>query len=79
MPRDFWEDFFAFHIGPWGFWFGPYRPFRVRYRRTEKSHILRIYFDRDMRREEIKARPIEPGVLEIEWPRAERGEEIPIE
>lgn len=78
MPRDFWENCFNFHIGPWGLWFGPYRPFRVRYRRTEKSHILRIYLNRDVKREEIKARLVEPGVLEIEWP-AERGEEIPIE
>lgn len=31
------------------------------------------------RKEKIKARLIEPGVLEIEWPLKIRGEEIPLE
>jgi len=32
-----------------------------------------------VKKEEIKVQLIEPGVLEIEWPRRIRGEEIPIE
>jgi len=79
MSEEFWDEFFSFHIGPWGFWAGPRMPFRVRYRRTETSHILRIRIGPDVKKEEIKARLIEPGVLEIRWPRKIRGEEIPIE
>ncbi|MGC9345251.1 MAG: hypothetical protein ACP5ER_00455 [Candidatus Bathyarchaeales archaeon] len=79
MPREFWEDFFSFHLGPWGVYFGPYRPFRISYRRTSKSHIVRLRINPDVKKEEIKARLIEPGILEIEWPRKIRGEEIPIE
>ena len=79
MPREFWEEFLGFHIGPWGLWVGPHRPFRVRYHRTETSHILRIRIRPEVKKEEVKARLIEPGILEIEWPRKVRGEEIPIE
>ena len=79
MPEQFWEDFFSFHLGPWGVCFGPYRPFRISYRRTGKFHILRIRINPDVKKEEIKAQLIEPGILEIEWPRKIRGEEIPIE
>jgi hypothetical protein len=79
MPRGFWEDCFCFRFGPWGFWCGPYRPFRVSHHVTEGRHILRIYIDREVKREDIKARLVEPGVLEIEWPRRRRGEEILIE
>lgn len=69
----------SFHLGPWGVYFGPYRPYRISYRRTGKSHILRIRISPDVKKEEIKARLTEPGVLEIEWPRKIRGEEISIE
>lgn len=37
-----------------------------------------IRIDPEVKKEEIKARLIKPGLLEIEWPRA-KGEEIPIE
>ena len=79
MSREFWEDSFSFHLGPWGVYFGPYRPYRISYRRTGKSHTLRLRINPDVKKEEIKARLIELGVLEIEWPRKIRGEEIPIE
>ena len=39
---------------------------------------VRISIDREVKREEIKARLVKPGLLEIEWPRA-KGEEVPIE
>jgi len=32
----------------------------------------------EVKKEEIKARLTEPGILEIEWPRI-KGEEIPVE
>jgi len=79
MPRGFWEESLGFHIGPWGFWVGPYRPLRVRYRRTETFHVLRIRIGPGVKKEEVKARMVEPGILEIERPRRVRGEEIPIE
>jgi hypothetical protein len=79
MPREFWEDFFSFHFGPWGVYFGPYKPFKISYRRTAKTHVLRLKIDPEVKKDEIKARLVEPGILEIEWPRKIRGEEIPIE
>ena len=79
MPEEFWENFFGLHLGPWGFWIGPYKPFTIRYRRTEKSHLLRIRINPNVKKEEIKARLLEPGLIEIEWPRKVTGEEIPIE
>jgi len=78
MPREFWEDYFGFRFGPWGMCIGPYRPFRISYRRTGKSHVLRLRINPEVKKEEIKARLTEPGILEIEWPRI-KGEEIPIE
>jgi len=73
--EDIWEEF-GIKIGPFGFHgIGG----RVRYCRTESSHLLRIRIDPDIRKEEIKARLIKPGVLEIEWPRRFKGEEIPVE
>jgi hypothetical protein len=79
MPTEFWEDFFTFHLGPWGIYVGPHRPFRIGYHRTGKSHILRLRINPEVKKEEIKARLIEPSILEIEWPRKIKGEEIPIE
>ena len=79
MPEEFWDEFFSFQIGPFGFWAWPYRPFAVRYSRTADSHILQIRLRPSAKKEEIKVRLLEPGLLEIEWPRKKRGEEIPIE
>jgi len=79
MPNEFWDEFFGCRIGPFGFWAHPHRPFGIRYSRTDKSHIIRIRIRPEVKKEEIKARLIEPGILEIEWPRKTRGEEIPIE
>jgi len=78
VPDEFWDEPFGLRLGPWGFWAGPYRPFGVRYSRTEASHILRIRIRPTVKKEEVKVRMVEPGVLEVEWPRR-RGEEIPIE
>lgn len=79
MFGEFWEDLFNFPFSPWDIHFGPHRPFKINYRRKGKSHILRIKITPDVKKEEIKARLIEPGILEIEWPRKIRGEEIPVE
>ncbi|TET92243.1 MAG: hypothetical protein E3J28_06260 [Desulfobacteraceae bacterium] len=75
-----WDDLFDIKIGPFGMgaYFGP-RPFKVRYSRTSNSHLLRFQINRDVKKEEIKVRLIEPGILEIEWPRKIKGEEIPVE
>ena len=50
----------------------------IRYTKTEKSNILRIKIEPEIKRDQIKARLVEPGLLEIEGPRA-KGEEIPVE
>jgi len=71
-----WEDF-GIRIGPFGVGMG--RTGRsIRYARTDTSHILRIRLGAGVKKEEIKARFVKPGLLEIEWPRAQ-GEDIPIE
>lgn len=78
MAEEFeteWDDF-GIHVGPFGFC-GTGRA--VRYSRTENSHILRLKINRDVKKEEIKVRLVKPGVLEIEWSRRAKGEEIPVE
>jgi len=78
--EDEWEDLFDIKIGPFGMgaFFGT-RPFRVKYTRASDSHILRFKISKDVKKEDIKVRYIEPGLIEIEWPRRLKGEEIPIE
>jgi len=74
---DNWMDF-GMHFGPFGFGFwGPRR--RLKYSRTENSHILRLWLSPKVEKHQIKVRLVEPGVLEIEWPRQKAGEEIPVE
>jgi len=71
-----WEDF-GFRFGPLGVGFtGPGR--MVRYARSENSHILRVRIDPEVKKSDIKARLVKPGVLEIEWPRG-KEEDIPVE
>ncbi len=70
-----WEEFIR--IGPFGIGFGSLGR-SIKYTRTETSHILRIRIDPEVKKEEIRARLVRPGLLEIEWPRR-KGEEIPIE
>ncbi|GIX48556.1 MAG: hypothetical protein KatS3mg131_2767 [Candidatus Tectimicrobiota bacterium] len=72
------EDVFDFRFGP--FQVSAFsRPFRARYTRTADSHIVRLQLRPDIKKDEIKVRLQEGGVLEIEWPRKTKGEEIPIE
>ena len=75
--EDFWEGF-GIRIGPFGMGlYGPRRP--VRYSRTDTSHVLRIRINPKVKKEEVKARLVEPGLIEIEWPRQKKGEDIPVE
>lgn len=76
--EEFWGDLLGIKIGPFrmGASFGPVR---VRYTRSEEFHIVKLKLDKDVKKEEIKVRFISPGVIEIEWPRKEKGEEIPVE
>jgi hypothetical protein len=76
MAEETWEDF-EFRFGPFGFGFGNVGQY-TRHTRTETSHIMRIRIDPAVKKEEIKARLVRPGPLEIEWPRS-KGEEIPVE
>jgi hypothetical protein len=70
-----WEDF-GIRFGPFGVAVGGAG--RVRYRSTEKSHVLRIRLGAEVQKQDIKVRLVKPGVLEIEWPRSQ-GEEILVE
>ena len=76
MAEEAWEAF--------GFRFGPFEMSVsglsqcIKHTRTETSHILRIRIDPAVKKEEIKARLVRRGLLEIEWPR-HKGEEIPVE
>ena len=75
-----WDDLFDVRIGPFGMgaYFGP-RPFRVRYSRTSDSHLLRLQIRKEVKKQDIKVHFLEPGAIEIEWPRQTKGEEIPVE
>lgn len=75
--EDF-EDFFDFRFGPFHMSSGA-RPFKVGYTRTSDSHIVRVKLRQDIQKAEVKVRLHEGGVLEIEWPRQIKGEEIPID
>ena len=76
MAEDAWEAF-GFRFGPFEVGFGGLGH-SIEQTRTETSHILRIRMDPAVKKEEIKARLIQPGILEIERPRS-RGEDIPVE
>jgi hypothetical protein len=69
-----WENF-GIKIGP--FAFGEMGQ-SIRYTKTEKSNIIRIKIEPEIKREQIKARLVKPGLLEIEWPRA-KEQDIPVE
>ena len=81
MAKEFEEDLgeFGIKIGPIGIGtIGPYR--LVKYRQTEDANIIKIDLNPQVKKDQIKVRLAEPGVLEIEWPRmAEKGEEIKVE
>jgi hypothetical protein len=76
MAEETWEEF-GFRFGPFEFGFSGLGQW-TRHTRTETSHLLRIRIDPTVKKEEIKARLVRPGLLEIEWPRT-RGEDIPVE
>ena len=76
MAEETWEDF-GFRCGPFGFGLSRLGQW-TQQTWTGTSHILRIRLDPAVHKEEIKARLVRPGLLEIEWPRA-KGEEIPVE
>ena len=71
-----WEDF-GIRIGNLGFGLGGLGN-HVNYSRTEKSHLVQIKIEPDVKKDQIKVRLVKPGLLEIEWPRT-RGEEIPVD
>ena len=81
MTKNFdadWGDF-GIHVGPISVGvMGPYKV--VKYAPTEDSHIIRLDLDPDVTKENIKVRLVEPGILEIEWPRSKgQGQDIPVE
>ncbi len=78
MTFDEFEDFFDLRFGPFQM-SGFARPFKVGYSRTSDSHIVKLKLRQDIKKEDIKVRLQEGGILEIEWPRKIRGEEVPID
>jgi hypothetical protein len=59
-----WEEF-GFRFGPFEIGMSGLGQF-IKHTRTETSHILRIRIDPAVKKEEIKARLVRPGLLEIE-------------
>jgi hypothetical protein len=76
MTEEGWEEF-GFRFGPFEIGMSGLGQF-IKHTRTETSHILRIRIDPAVKKEEIKARLVRPGLLEIEWSRR-KGEDIPVE
>jgi HSP20 family molecular chaperone IbpA len=76
MMDDIWENF-VFKFGPFDFGFAGFGR-NIKYSRTEDYHVLRIKLNSGVRKQDIRVRLRENGVLEIEWPR-ERAETIPVE
>lgn len=76
MAEEGWEQF-GFRFGPFEVDFSGLGQF-IKRTRTETSHILQIRIDPAVKKEQIKARLVGPGLLEIEWPRS-KGEEIHVE
>ena len=78
MIFDEFDESFDFRFGPFHMGVFP-KPFRISYSRTSDNHIVRLKLREDMKKEEIKVRLQEGGVLEIKWPRKLKGEDIPID
>jgi hypothetical protein len=76
---DAFEDIFDFRFGPFHMSSGFARPFQVGYARTAESHIVKLKLQPDIKKEDLRVRLQEGGVLEIEWPRKTTGEDIPVE
>ncbi len=55
------------------------RPFKVGYSKTSNSHIVKLKLRKELEKKDIKVRLQEGGVLEIEWPRSSKAEDIPID
>ena len=78
MNFDDFDDFFDFRFGPFQM-SGFSRPFRVGYSRTSDRHIVKLKLRKDIEKKDIKVRLKEDGVLEIEWHRSSKSEDIPID
>ena len=78
MDFNEFDDFFDLRFGPFQM-SGFSRPFRVGYSRTSDSHIVKLKLQRNIEKKDIKVRLQEDSVLEIEWPRSTKGEDIPID
>jgi hypothetical protein len=76
MAEETWEEV-GLRFGPFEVGFSGLGQC-TKHTRTETSQLLRIRIDPTVKKEEIKARLVRPGLLEIEWPRS-RGEDIPVE
>jgi len=74
---DLWEDF-DIRIGPfrWGI---QAMGRNIKYTRTENQHILRIRINPEVKKEEIKAKLLKPGLIELRWPIKKKAEDIPID
>jgi len=73
------RDTTDFRFGPFHMSSGFARPFQVEYSRTAERHIVKLKLRPDIKKEDLRVRLQEGGVLEIEWPRKTPGEDIPVE
>ncbi|MBN2270403.1 MAG: hypothetical protein JXN61_07310 [Sedimentisphaerales bacterium] len=81
MGKEFegqWGDF-GINIGPISVGvLGPYKV--VKYTRSEDCEVIRLDLNPAVKKDQIKVRLVEPGILEIEWPRIKgQGQDIPVE
>jgi hypothetical protein len=74
---EFWDDF-DFGFGPFRIFLGPFGR-NMRYRRAVDSHILDIRIDPAVKKEDIKVRLVEPGLIELKWPRRKLEGDIPVD
>ncbi len=78
MQFNEFDDFFDLRFGPFQM-SGFARPFKVGYSKTSNSHIVKLKLRKELEKKDIKVRLQEGGVLEIEWPRSSKAEDIPID
>jgi len=76
--EDIWEDF-DIRIGPFRWGIESLWRKNIRYTRTQDRHILRIRINPEIKKEQIKVRLIEPGIIEVSWPLKHKVEDIPVE
>ena len=50
-----------------------------KYIQDETSNIVQFSIDPEITRDQIKVKLVEPGTLQVEWPKLDKSEDIPVE